>query len=130
MIGLDTSALIDLFKGDDAVKGVIMKHDEVMASTQISYFELMIGLDPDNSRHVLEENYIDRAFQQITRLGVDDSACKKSSSIYWELRKKGEMIDKFDCLIGGIFLSKGVSKVITRNVKHFKKIRGLKVISY
>lgn len=40
------------------------------------------------------------------------------------------MIGRFDSMIAGILLANGVDKIITKNVKHFEKIKGLRVISY
>lgn len=57
-------------------------------------------------------------------------ASVQASELFWKLRKKGITLGKFDCTIAAIFLSNGISKIITKNQKHFEDIPGLKVISY
>ena len=46
------------------------------------------------------------------------------------LKSKGETIEDFDCAIAAILLSNGVNKIITRNKKHFERIKGLTVLKY
>ena len=42
----------------------------------------------------------------------------------------GNKIGDFDCAIAGIYLANSVNKIITGNVKHFERIKGLRVIGY
>ena len=46
------------------------------------------------------------------------------------LKKKGVTIYPEDLLIAGMMLNFGISKIVTRNKKHFEAIKELKVISY
>ena len=39
MIGLDTSAIIDIFKGDNNIKQFLKKNKEPLAATLISYLD-------------------------------------------------------------------------------------------
>ena len=48
MIGLDTSAIIDIFKGDKSIKLILEKNREPLAATIMSYLELSFGLDLEN----------------------------------------------------------------------------------
>jgi len=130
MIGIDTSALIDLLKGDPDIVSLLGKIRESPASTQISYFELMLGINPEDPRHFKEERYIDEIFQNMLKLQIDDTSCKQASKIFWSLKKKGKEIESSDCLIAGIFMANGITKIITRNKKHFANIPGITVISY
>ena len=61
---------------------------------------------------------------------MDIKSSKKAAEIFYDLKRKGFDIGQFDCMIASIFLMNGVNKIITRNVKHFINIPGLKVISY
>ena len=130
MIGLDTSSVIDFFKGDDSLKELLESVNEPIVVNQIIYLEAMFGLDSDNKKHNNEELFYDDLFNSLINFELDSSASKKSANIFWELRKRGKIIEAFDCAIAGIYLVNGVDKIITRNVKHFEKIKGLKVMSY
>ena len=63
-------------------------------------------------------------------LPLDDLGIVRAAEISGTLMRKGETIDDCDCLIAGIALSKGVKTIITRNKKHFNKIKGIKVETY
>tara|TARA_Y100000034_G_C6843817_1_gene382059 strand:+ start:903 stop:1295 length:393 start_codon:yes stop_codon:yes gene_type:complete len=130
MIGLDTTAVIDLFKKDSKIKELIGSLNENICSTVINYQELMFGLNAEDSAHLVEESFYDSFFDGIFLFLLDKESAKKSREILWNLRRNGKNIGKSDCSIAGIFLVNGVTKIITRNVKHFEQIPGLKVISY
>lgn len=130
MIGLDTDAIIDVFKKEQKVLKIINSINEDICSTIMNYQEIAFGLDLDNLKHICEENFYDDFFEGIFLYILDKSSSKKASEIFWNLKKNGKTVGNFDCMIAGILLSKGVNKIITKNKKHFKKIKGLKVISY
>lgn len=130
MIGLDTTAVIDLFKKDPSIIKLIEKTDEEIASTIITYQELMFGINFTNPVNSYEEKFYDNFFDRIFVLTLDNKSAKKSSEIYWDKRNKGANIGKSDCIISGILIANRVNKIITRNKKHFENIKGLKVINY
>lgn len=128
MIGLDTTALIDLFRGDKKIRTLIETTSEPLSVCIISYSELMFGITGKRDKE--QEEFYDRVFQKTHCFNLDRLTSKKASKIYHELEEKGFRVGTFDCLIAGIFLSNGVNKIITRNKKDFEKIKGIKVISY
>lgn len=130
MICLDTTAIIDIFKGNKELKVLLEETNGPLATTRINYLEIMFGLNFDNSVHKKEESYYDEFFKEILILEIDNSSSKKASSIFWNLKNKGKIIGKFDCVIAGILLSKGFNKIITKNIKHFENIKELKVRGY
>ena len=130
MIGLDTSAIIDIFRGDESIKKLLGNIKEPLIAAQMSYLELMFGLDPGNLKHTLEERYYDEFFESVITFRLDNQSCKKASQLSWRLKKEGKTIDQFECVIAGIFLAHGVSSLISKNAKHFESIHGLKVIGY
>jgi len=130
MIGFDTSAIIDLFNNDEKLKELLVSLDDSFCSTIINYQELIFGLDIVNKSSAEEYNFYESLFENFKTFLCDKNSCNKSGEIYQYLRKNGKMIDDFDCMIAGIFLFNGVNKIITRNVKHFERIPGVKVLSY
>lgn len=130
MLGLDSSAIIDFADGDLSLKKLLESNKEPLVVNQISYLEIMFGIDLSNEDYKGEEDFYDHFFKNALDLNLDIAASKKASEVYWDLKKKGVTIDNFDCAIVGIYLANGINKIITRNVKHFENIKGLKVISY
>ena len=130
MIGIDSSALIDLFKGNNSIVKLFNNLDDKVFTTYINYFEIFAGINLKDKFYEDEQNYFESLFKELELLNINKKSCKISSLIIWELRKKGKMIGNMDSMIAGILLSNGVNKIITRNKKHFENIKGLKVISY
>ena len=130
MIGLDTSAIIDLFKKDMSLIKFLESTDDKVTLNQISYLELMFGLDFENKKHLSEEEYYDSLFANSLVLELNNSSCKMAGKILMRLKKIGKMIEQSDCAIAGIYLSNGVNKILTKNAKHFENIKKLKVITY
>ncbi len=130
MIGLDTSTVIDIFKGEEKVKMILNKIDEELAITQITYLELLFGLDLEKKSHRKELSYYKALFNNVTIVELTTDACEKAANIFMYLKKKGKTVPQFDCTIAGALLSRGVTTIITKNKKHFEHIPGLKVIQY
>lgn len=130
MIGLDTSAVIDIFRKNLEILNLIKGLKDDICSTIINYQEIMFGLDLENIKHIEEENFFDNFFEGIFLFNLDKKTCKQTSKLYWELKKDGKMIEEFDCITAGILLANGVDKILTKNAKHFENIKGLKVIPY
>ncbi len=130
MIAIDSDSLINIFKDDEKLNELLKSLEDDFCSTIINYQELIFGLNWRNSREFEEEDYYDNLFNNIILFNLDKKSCKKSREIMFDLKKIGKTIGEFDCMIAGILLSNGVNKLITRNVKHFENIPGLKVISY
>lgn len=130
MIGLDTSAIIDIFKGEQKIKEFLEVNKEPLAATTMSYLELFFGLSPENPRHVMEGNYYREFFKGLYNIELTKGSCEEASKIFWNLKKEGKAIEQFDCIIAALFLKDGIGKILTRNPKHFDRVKQLKVISY
>ena len=125
---LDSTFLIDLLQGKKEVHKIIKKN-KLLLTTQINMYEVIKGLflKKLGSSKFFKTMEL---FNDIKVLSLDDNAIIKSVKIYADCRNRGLEIHNLDCLIAGITLSKGINKIVTRNVKHFKRIKGLKVESY
>lgn len=130
MIGLDTSAIIDLFKGNQNIRIFLDGNDEPLAATIMSYLELSFGLNPENPKHAEEGKYYKEFFKSVYNLDLSQSSCEEASKIFWKLKKEGKEIEQFDCVIAASFISEGINKILTGNPKHFDRIKELSVISY
>ena len=130
MIGLDTSAIIDIFKGNEKIRRFLENNKEPLSATIISYLELFFGLNPENPRHVAEGKYYNEFFKSLYNIDLTKDSCEEASRIFWRLKKEGKVIEQFDCVIAALFLTNGIDRILTKNPKHFEKIKQLDVISY
>jgi len=135
MIILDTSACIDYLNGNENIREVISKREDLIHITAITIYEINIGLER-TKRKISETRYKELnkiwldfiSGMEIFSLGFKEA--KKSAEIYDKLESKGKKIDDNDILIIGIMLSNGINKIITKNVKHFELIEEIEVINY
>lgn len=130
MMALDSTVIIDLFRGDEQAKEIIAKAREPLASTIINYQELMFGLDMSRKGHAEELEFYDAFFENIFLLEMTRQSAKKAAGVMKDLQSAGMTAGRFDSMIAGILMENGVNKIITRNEKHFMEIRGLEVIKY
>lgn len=125
---LDTTFLIDLLKGDKRTLK-LAEGSEQLLTTQINMYEVIRGLFLEDYSESKIINSIE-IFENIRVLQLDDNGIIKAAEIFANLTKKGNMIADNDCITAGIALSKGINKIVTRNVNHFKRIKGIKVETY
>ena len=64
-------------------------------------------------------------FENIRVLQFDEQAVVKSAQISSDLINKGMKVPDSDCIIAGIALNKGISIIVTRNVKHFERMKAI-----
>lgn len=130
MIGLDTSAIIDIFKGNENIRQLLQNTKEPLAATIVSYLELFFGINPENTKHTAEGKYYTEFFKEIYSIDLDKESCEEASRIFWKLKKEGKTIDQSDCIIAALFLANGINKIITGNPKHFERIKQLTTLHY
>ena len=116
MIVLDTSALIDLFRGGNEI-GKVMGSD--VASTAINYHEIYVGIKHHKAK--AEERFFRRFFSDVKILDLDRASAEKSSEIMSRLLALGISVNAFDVLIAGIAVANGAETLITRD-KDFESI--------
>jgi hypothetical protein len=117
MIILDTSFLIDYFRGEGKAKRVI--EGEEIATTVVSYHEIMTGIKIRKTKK--EEKFFKKFFSDIPLLSYDWRAAEESSSIAAKLRAIGSSANDMGLLIAGIAIANGAEKIATRD-KDFLEI--------
>ncbi len=135
MIILDTDACIDYLNGQGEIQKAITEQEDLVHITSITVYEVSIGLKR-TKRKISEKRYNELykiwvefiSSMEIFTLGYKEA--EKAAEIYDILESKGNLIDDNDILIAGIMLSNGITKIITRNAKHFEKIETLEIIKY
>lgn len=135
MIMLDSTACIDYLNGDEGIKEVINESDKMLNISTVSIYEVSIGLER-TKRKISEARYTilyKRWIEFLTGVQIiilDIKEAERSSQIFDELEAIGERIDDNDILIAGSMLSNGITTIITRNKRHFEKIKDLNIIEY
>ncbi len=123
---VDTSTLIDFFQAKTAARDA-MEHarqkEGMLRYSSVSAFELASGTPAgiDANRRA--------ALGTMASVPVSDEIAERAGIITQALRARGQDIGPADCLIAAtaLFLNE---PVVTRNAKHFKRIDGLRVITY
>src|SRR3989344_4958602 len=114
MVCLDSSIIIDILRGKESVEAIEERFDssdeEVFIPSPV-IIELIRGVYLIDSIKNIKEREI------------------KTGEIEAELRNSGEIIDLEDIMIGAIALQNNQA-ILTRNKKHFGRIKGLKVERY
>ena len=135
MVCLDTSFLIDMIRGKEEViklEEEIEKKEEVITIAAPSIMELFRGLYiTANLKNIDEEEIkkIDGILSSIIILNLDKESAMLAGKIEAGLINKGEVIDIEDIMIGAI-VKQNHEKLLTRNKKHFERIKGLDIESY
>ncbi len=65
----------------------------------------------------------------IVLIDIDRNIALEGSKIYSSLIKRGEEIELNDCLIAASALIYGINEIVTRNIKHFQKIEGIRAVT-
>lgn len=130
MAVLDSTAIIDIYKKDKNLFNVLKHVEGDLSTTIMNYQETIFGLNPKDKKYQEESEYYEKLFNNLEIFNLSKKSVNKASSLFWDLSAKGEVIGEIDCLIAGICLINGIDVIITKNVKHFENIAGLKVISY
>jgi len=128
MICLDTSFIIDFLKEKKEAVDFIVKNKEELFTTEVNVFEIFIGIYT-KSNYEKEESIASGFFDSIEILGIRNWG-KESAKLLANLMKEGKVVEENDCFIASIMLLNGCNKIVTRNKKHFERIKGVEVISY
>ena len=126
---VDTDILIDLLRKKDYAVSLIKKiEDEIeLATSAINAFELYRGAYKSRNQ---EKNLasVKGLLNSLRMLNTDEDSMEIAGKLIAGLERDGNMMDIRDLLIASIALVNGFG-VLTNNVRHFNKIKHLKVIS-
>lgn len=124
-IVVDTDVIIDYLKkrqpGAELLKKAYRKY--LLHVTSITVYELMYGVQKSG-----KTGLINRLLRYVTVIPFDDAAARKAAAFHYSLTSKGMDIGIKDAFIAAMC---EVHKLplLTRNVRHFSRIPGLKLLS-
>lgn len=133
MKAVDTTFLIDLLRGDSgAVSQAESLDDEGgAATTEINAFEVFYGITA--SSRALSKVRLAQAEALLSRLEVfplDHTSALTAATLLGRLARQGQSVNVMDGLVAGILLSRHCSTIVTRNVKDFSRIPGMRPETY
>ncbi len=131
MVCLDTTFVIDLLRGDSKARLIAQNFDNSSESvfvTSPSIVEIVDGaflsFDPNKEVKKIEE-----LLSSIMVLDLNKENAFMAGKTEAQLKESGEVIEIEDIMIAAIAMTNN-ERLITRNVKHFSKIKDLKIESY
>ena len=128
---LDTDVLIDyLRKPSDEVKRVmesVFERKVSACTTSVNAFEIWLGahLAPKKAELVRDTEDF---FGQLEVVNFDYGSSVEAGRVLADLRKRGETIEIRDLFVGCVCKVSDMP-LITRNLKHYRRVRGLKVLT-
>jgi tRNA(fMet)-specific endonuclease VapC len=124
---LDTSFLIDFFRGVEATRNLVGGEPLVSA---ISYHEIMTGIR--FKRATVEEKHFKRFFGEVRILAYDTASAEESNSIAAKLLVIGKNVNALDIMIAGSAQANGVYKIATRDAGflEIQKVSDLRAVRY
>jgi predicted nucleic acid-binding protein len=127
---IDTDILIDFLRNKkEAVLLVTNLEDKktLLATTAINAFELYYGAHKSRqSSQTLQATKT--LLKRLILLPLTPRSAKRAGHIYAELELEGNPIGLRDTFIAAIALTRKCS-VATRNTEHFKKVKGLTIMT-
>ena len=131
MVCLDTSFIIDVIGGSDKTKKIGKQLDEssepiVVAAPTI--MELIKGAELSNKAEY-EKQKVNQFLLSLSILNLDKDSAILAGEIDAKLMRDGQPLETEDIMIAAITIRNNET-LLTKNVKHFGRIKDLKIQSY
>ena len=131
MVCLETSFLVDILRGKEQARQLLEnleKGRDALTIASPSIMELVNGaiLNPKVKN---EKDKVISFLSSFSVLTFDKDSSIMAGEIEADLTRRGQDIETEDIMIGAIAKQNG-EKLITKNIKHFERIKGLEVQGY
>jgi tRNA(fMet)-specific endonuclease VapC len=127
---IDTSIFVDVlrteFKPSSKRFLESIEKENKGFSSVITTAELSVGAYRSN-----REDSIRRTLDLLSivdLVDVNEVIALESGKIFADLMDKGKIIELNDCIIAASSLSLGIKRIVTRNIEHFHRIKGVEAI--
>ncbi len=128
---VDTSIFVDCLRKDvvPASKSFIKSLQDVNTgyTSTITVAELSVGAHLSPKKDALKKTL--NLLDPVILVDIDRTIAIEGGRIYSSLVKSGEEIELNDCLIVAAATSVGIDAIVTRNKKHFGRIKGIRAIT-
>jgi predicted nucleic acid-binding protein len=135
MIIVDTTVIIDIWRGRTGVKIHLKKYkEEIICISIISIAEIYDGLGYTKEKkgetiYKKIKDQIEKVLSGFHIMPLNIQILQESGDIKGKLRAQGIILDLADCIIGITAKMMNADKIITRNKRHFQQF-GLDIESY
>ncbi|HEY9245742.1 MAG TPA: type II toxin-antitoxin system VapC family toxin [Candidatus Methanoperedens sp.] len=128
---MDTSIFVDCLRKNvvPASKSFIKSLQDVNTgyTSTITIAELSVGVHLSPKKDALEKTL--NLLAPVILVDIDRNIALEGGRIYSSLVRSGEEIELNDCLIAAAAISVGVDVIVTRNKKHFERIKGVRPVT-
>jgi tRNA(fMet)-specific endonuclease VapC len=123
---LDSSFIIDLFNRNAGAMNLAqdIEGGESIKISTISVYEVYFGITGEKKLKRADEFFDNSIILDLTK-----TTAKRAATLRLDLQRKGSLIDAEDCMIAATALLENET-IVTRNVKHFSRIPGVKTLTY
>ena len=130
MICLDSDFIVDFLRQkQNAVIKMESLKGLIVVSTEVNYLEVLYGILIKKQLPQREFTKAQEFFGSMPNLPLDHAGAYNTATIATSLKKTGQDIELTDSMIAGICLANNCP-LLTKNTKHFSRIKGLKVEGY
>ena len=128
MICIDSDFAIAILKGNKSAKQLLttLESEGDIFITSVSIFEITYITKEISKK---KEKSLINLIDALKVLPLDKNSALIASKIGRKLAKEGKMVHPMDLMIGAIALQNKMP-LVTNNVKHFSRIKGLEVVSW
>ena len=129
MYSLDTNIIIDFLRGENGAVRKIeeLKQTHILSITPIVLSELYKGAFLGARQEEIFST-VEQFSKSLVFLEYTEEACKIFGEKFAELKKIGKPTEESDLMIASICIAKD-SILVTKNYKHFKDIKGLRLLA-
>lgn len=126
MIIVDTTVLIDIWRGRPEIKAYLKNYNEKnLCISAITIAELYDGLGYTKEKkgeaiYIKIKPQIEKIISEFHIIPINTSILQESGAFKGELRTRGINLDFADCIIGLTAKIIKAEKIITRDPNHFK----------
>jgi len=122
-IGADTSFLIDFFNGEEDAVSFMGRNAKRLHVSELVIFEFLCG--NLNSKEIVTFLGAMKSFPTVP---FERDAATIASTLFRHGKKEGKSVSHADCLIAGSYLSAGIKEIATKNIRHFKDMKGITLV--
>jgi len=123
---LDTNIIVDHIRGKKAIQASLLEQGS--GASIITQAELFYGAykstQPKKNLKIVKGVFVDL---EIEVIDLSEETISQYGKVKALLEKKGKRLDEFDLLIGATALTFKLT-LVTRNTKHFNRIKNLKLL--
>ena len=130
MVCLDSTFLIDYLRGNTALEAVLKKWEvtnERVAIPSPALAEVASGAALEQTGR--EQKLLDAICTRFIVVPLTEQSARRAGKIDAELTEAGELIGLVDAMIAAIAIEQG-EVLVTRNLRHFNRIRDLRAEGY